>query len=125
MSKQSVREALDGSVAWTAPPVRRQRSQESTVPKASSPRSARCRAPGTSSRSQRILVPEKYGSSTRPVLRLNSASCPSDLRRSQKGAVRRHCHTMARCTGRPEARSHSTEVSRWLVMPDGRDVRAR
>ena len=59
MSKQSVREAFDGSVACTAPPVRRHSSQLSTVPKASSPRSARPRAPGTSSRSQRILVPEK------------------------------------------------------------------
>ena len=49
MSKQSVRDAFDGSVACTRPPVRRQSSQESTVPKASSPRSASERAPGTSS----------------------------------------------------------------------------
>ncbi len=59
MSKQSVREAFDGSVAWTAPPLSRQSSHESTVPKASWPRSAALRAPSTSSSSQRILVPEK------------------------------------------------------------------
>ena len=32
-------------------------------------------------------------------------------------AVRRSCQTMARCTARPVARSHSSVVSRWLVMP--------
>ena len=33
------------------------------------------------------------------------------------GAVRRHCHTMAGATGWPVSRSHTTVVSRWLVMP--------
>ena len=32
-------------------------------------------------------------------------------------AVRRHCHTMALYTGLPVSRSHTTVVSRWLVMP--------
>ena len=32
-------------------------------------------------------------------------------------AVRRSCQTMARCTACPVARSHTTVVSRWLVMP--------
>ncbi len=32
-------------------------------------------------------------------------------------AVRRSCQTMARCTAVPVARSHTTVVSRWLVMP--------
>ena len=32
-------------------------------------------------------------------------------------AVRRSCHTMARCSGAPVRRSHTTTVSRWLVMP--------
>ena len=31
--------------------------------------------------------------------------------------MRRSCQTIALCTGRPVARSHSTVVSRWLVMP--------
>jgi hypothetical protein len=32
-------------------------------------------------------------------------------------AVRRSCHTIARASGFPVARSHATTVSRWLVMP--------
>ena len=54
-----VREALLGSVTCSAPPVSFQISQVSMVPKASSPRSARSRAPGTLSSSQRSLLPEK------------------------------------------------------------------
>ena len=54
-----VREALLTSVTCTLPPVSCQISQLSTVPKASSPRSAAARAPGTLSSSQRSLVPEK------------------------------------------------------------------
>ena len=54
-----MREALEGSVTWTLPPVSFQISQESTVPKASLPCSASARAPGTLSRIQRSLLPEK------------------------------------------------------------------
>ena len=54
-----VREALVTSVTCVLPPVSCQISQLSTVPNASSPRSAVVRAPGTLSRSQRSLVPEK------------------------------------------------------------------
>ena len=59
MLKSMVREALEWSVTWALPPVRFQISQLSTVPAHSSPRSARSRTPGTLSRIQRILVPEK------------------------------------------------------------------
>ena len=59
MSHNRVRAALVASVAWTAPPVRRQSRKLSTVPKASSPASARARAPSTLSRIQPILVAEK------------------------------------------------------------------
>ncbi len=52
-------EALEAEIAWVAPPVSFQTSHESMVPKASSPRSARSRAPGTWSSSQAILVAEK------------------------------------------------------------------
>ena len=52
----------------TLPPVSRQSRNESTVPKASLPCSAAARAPATLSSSQEILVAEKYGSSTSPVL---------------------------------------------------------
>ena len=117
MSKQSVREAFDGSVACTAPPVSCQSSHVSTVPKHSSPRSARGRSAGSWSSIQRILVPEKYASTTSPVFRRISGSAPSAFSRSQSAAVRRHCHTMALPTGRPDARSQRMVVSRWLVMP--------
>jgi hypothetical protein len=55
-SMSIVREALETSVTWTSPRVRRATSQLSTVPKASSPRSARSRAPGTCSSSQASLL---------------------------------------------------------------------
>ena len=59
MLKSSVRDALDASVTCVRLPVSCQMSQVSTVPKASSPRSARARAPGILSSSQAILVPLK------------------------------------------------------------------
>ena len=39
------------------------------------------------------------------------------MRASVISDVRRHCQTIALCTGMPESRSHTTVVSRWLVMP--------
>ena len=91
------------------------------VPTASSPASARARASSTSSRIQAILVAEKYGSSSKPVLPCSQASVsglPLALASSaQRGAVRRSCQTMALWIGSPVARSHTTVVSRWLVMP--------
>ncbi len=36
---------------------------------------------------------------------------------SQRAAVRRSCHTMARATGSPVVRFQTTVVSRWSVMP--------
>ena len=54
-----VREAFDGSVIWSLPPVRFQISHVSTVPNVSSPFSARCLAPVTLSSSHLILLAEK------------------------------------------------------------------
>ena len=54
-----VRQAFETSVTWTSPPVSFQMSQLSTVPKASSPFSARSRTPSTLSSSQTILLAEK------------------------------------------------------------------
>ena len=71
-----VREAFVMSVTKTRPPVSFQMSHVSIVPKASSPRSARARAPDTLSRIQRILVAEKYGSMRRPVFSRTSTSKP-------------------------------------------------
>ena len=71
-------------------------SQVSTVPKSSSPASARSRAPGTFRRIHAILLAEKYASAIRPVfalMLLPTSGVPQTS--SMMGAVRRHCHTMA------------------------------
>ena len=117
MSSSSVRLAFDASVMCCAPRESFQASQLSIVPNASSPRSARARSCGSLSSSHASLVPEKYGSSSSPVRRVISGSWPSALSRAQKSAVRRSCQTIAGATGRPVARSQSTVVSRWFVMP--------
>ena len=117
MSNSSVRLALLASVQWTRPPVKCQISHESTVPNASSPRCALARAPSTWSSSQRTFVPEKYASSTRPVFCANSGAWPAARNSSHSGAVRRSCQTIALAIGRPVARSQTTVVSRWFVMP--------
>ena len=106
-----VRLAFDGSVACS--PVRFHNTHESTVP------NARCSSASTppSSSSHSSLVAEKYGSSTSPVRSRTSGSTPAARSSSQRAAVRRSCHTMARCRGRPVRRSHTTTVSRWSVMP--------
>ena len=87
------------------------------VPASSSPFCARRRAPLTVSSSHEILVPEKYGSSSSPVLRVNFGSSPFFLSFWHIAAVRRSCHTMALWIGLPVALSQTTTVSRWLVMP--------
>ena len=46
-----------------------------------------------------------------------AARCPASRSSSQRAAVRRSCQTIARCRGSPVRRSHTTTVSRWLVMP--------
>ena len=53
----------------------------------------------------------------RPVFCEITGSRPSAFSFAQMSAVRRSCQTMARCTACPVARSHTTVVSRWLVMP--------
>ena len=53
----------------------------------------------------------------RPVLAVIAGSWPSLFNCAQISAVRRSCQTMARWIACPVARSHTTVVSRWLVMP--------
>ena len=53
----------------------------------------------------------------RPVLAEIAGSWPSAFSLAQTSAVRRSCQTMARWIAWPVARSHTTVVSRWLVMP--------
>ena len=104
-------------MAWTLPAVSCQISQLSMVPNASSPRMARWRAPGICCSSQFNFVPEKYASMTRPVFSPIAFSSPARFNASQNSAVRRSCQTIAGAIGKPLARSQSTVVSRWLVMP--------
>ncbi len=59
MSNSSVRLAFETSVTWLRPPVRRQARKLSTVPKHSSPASARARRPASESRMWAILGPLK------------------------------------------------------------------
>ena len=47
----------------------------------------------------------------------NSGSWPWARNSSQRPAVRLSCHTIARCSGSPDARSQATAVSRWFVIP--------
>ena len=89
----------------------------SIVPKSKSPFSARSRTPLTLSRIHFNLVPEKYASITRPVLLRIVSVSPFSLRESAYSEVLLHCHTIALYTGSPECLSHTTVVSRWLVIP--------
>ena len=109
-----------------APPVSCQSSHESTVPKQSSPRSARGRSAGTWSSIQRILVPEKYGVD-------HQAGLPADLRLGALGLAggrrARRCAGTARrwrCPpGRPEARSHRIGGLALVGDADRRDLGRR
>ena len=115
MSNSSVREALDGSV--TCSPQSLNSSHESIVPNTARPSRAFCSSPSTLRSSHSILVAEKYGSSTSPVRSRMRSSSPASRSSSQRPAVRRSCHTSARCSGSPVVGSQHTTVSRWLVMP--------
>ncbi len=115
MSNSIVREAFEGSV--TCSPDRFQISHESIVPNTARPSRARSASPSTFLSSHSIFVPEKYGSSTRPVRSRTSDSTPAARNSSQRAAVRRSCHTIARCRGSPVAGSHTHTVSRWFVIP--------
>jgi hypothetical protein len=100
-----------------APPVRRQIRKLSTVPKASSPRSARLRAPVTLSSSQASLVPRNRGRDQAGLRRHHRLDALGFFSLAQNSAVRRSCQTMALWIGLPVVRSQTTVVSRWLVMP--------
>src|SRR3954447_26275148 len=113
MSNSIVRLALVTSVAWTSPPVRRQISQESMVPSASSSSTGISRLDNSHSN----LVAEKYGSSTSPVVSRISGRWPAARSASQRSAVRLSCQTMAAPYGFPVRRFQATTVSRWLVLP--------
>ena len=91
--------------------------QVSMLPKASSPASARARAPSTLSRIQRTFGPEKYVAIGRPVLSRKRSWPPSAISSLQIWSVRVSCQTSALWMACPVERSHTTVVSRWFVMP--------
>ncbi len=99
------------------PPVRFQITHVSMLPNTRSPASAFSRAPSTLSRIQRIFGPEKYVASGSPTLDWKRSWPPSFENSSTSLSVRVSCHTSALCTGSPVLRSHTSVVSRWLVMP--------
>ena len=114
MSNSIVRLALVASVVKTSPPVRFQISQASIVP------SARSADTGTSPSPQQPLelgAAEVRVEHEAGALRARGRARPAAASSSQRAAVRRSCHTMARPYGRPVARSQATTVSRWLVIP--------
>ena len=101
----------------SVPPVRFQISHVSMLPNSRSPDSALSRAPSTLSSVQRILGPEKYVASGSPTCSWKRAWPPSLENSSTSLSVRVSCHTSALCTGSPVFLSHTSVVSRWLVMP--------
>ena len=94
------------------------------VPNASSPASARARAPGD--------VVEQPGDLGRAEVRVDDEPglladarppCPASfLSSSQTSAVRRHCQTMAQSMGSRVARSQTTRRLALVGDADGRDV---
>ena len=84
-----VRDAFVTSVTWScAARQSRWTRKLSMVPKASSPFSARARAPSTWSSSQAALVPEKYGVEQEPGRRAHRL-VPGGLQLAHVSAVRR------------------------------------
>ena len=118
MSKRSVRLAFETSVTWTRPPVSRQMRNESTVPKASSPRSARARSAGTSIEDVADLRAGEVGveRAGRSAAR-TSGSWPRARSSSQNGRGDPALPDDGVRDGRPVARSQTIVVSRWFVIP--------
>ena len=112
-STSAVTAALVASVTCSAsplgaaPPESVQATQLSTVPKQSSPCSARDRSGSTSSRMAITLVADAFGASR----------IPSAWRTRQVPTVRRSCQPIPGATGRPVARSQTMLDARWLAIP--------
>ena len=80
------------------------------------------RAPLTVSSSHEILVPEKYGSSSSPVLRVNFGSSPSSELLAHRGGL--VCHTIALWIGLPGLVPHDHGLA-LISDADRRDVLRR
>ena len=125
MSSSSVRDALVTSVACTL--AAGQAPQQEAVDRAERQLAllgARARAgdvieqPGDLRRGE-IRIEHQAGARW-----ISAARGPAVAASAQTSAVRRSCQTMALWIGRPVARSHTTVVSRWLVMPIAATLRA-
>ena len=117
-SNSIVRDAFVTSVACSLPPVSRHNRKLSIVPNAISPASARSRRPGdvveqpADFRRREIRVDDETGAAAPPSRRARRSRQRSH---SSRGApVLPDDRVVHRAAG---ARSHSTVVSRWLVMP--------
>ena len=127
MSNSSVRDALVTSVACTAPPVSRHSRKLSIVPKASSPRSARARArPARCRAARRSWWPRNRGRGPGRCAALHrlAVALPAASSRAELGGAAVLPDDGVVRPALPVARSHSTVVSRWLVMPIAGDVGA-
>ena len=105
------------SVTCSAPPVRFQTSQVSTVPKQSSPRSARSRAPGDVVEDPADLRAGEVGVEDEAGLLAEERLVAGRLRRSQRPGGAPVLPDDRVVDGPPGPRSQTTVVSRWLVMP--------
>ena len=116
-----MRLAFVTSVMWSppsVPPVRFQITQVSMLPNSRSPDSAFSCAPSTLSSDPADLGTGEVRGERESDLLLEARLAPVACENSSTSlSVRVSCHTSALCTGSPVFLSHTSVVSRWLVMP--------
>ena len=108
-SSSIVREAFVRSVAWIAPVG--ELPDEPGVDRAE--RELAGGSVGAREQPLELAWPRSTGRGRARCARARARAGSS----AQRSAVRRSCQTMARATGRPVRRSHTTVVSRWFVIP--------
>ena len=110
-----VRDAVDGSVANSAPSLSHR--NESTVPMRSAPASSARPTASSFSSSQAIFPAEKYGSSGIPLRSATSSARPSSRKRSRISCERLSCQVTIGVSGRPVSASHASTDSPWWSRP--------
>ena len=111
-----VRDAFVASQACTAPPVRFQSIQLSTVPAQSSPRAPRARAVRDRVEQPAHLASRRTADRSSGRSARSSCVCrPRSRSVSQNAVVRRHCQTMHGPSGTPVRAPRASTDSRWLV----------
>ena len=114
-SRSDVRDALPASMRCS--PLRCHSSQESMVPRHSSPARLRAREGSTSSSSHAAFAAENIGSRCSPLILRTAGPWPASQRRAQVSVVRRSCQLSTGDSGVPVASSQTTSDSRWLLIP--------